>query len=140
MGIIDRLVEGGGDPARCVIGHLDTAIRSLSSLIALAQTGCYLEYDIFGWENTGPFMDPEINMANDGERLRKIVFLVEQGFEDQIVIAHDICRKWHMRRNGGKGYGHIIENIVPRMRGLGLTQSQIDKILIRNPSRALTFA
>ena len=139
-GILDRLVEGGADPTRCVIGHLDTAIQGLQALKALAQTGCFLEYDIFSWENTAMFANADINMPNDTERLRKIVFLLEQGFEDQIVIAHDICRKWHLRRNGGAGYAHIIENIVPRMRGLGITRSQIDKILIHNPARALTFA
>ena len=139
-GIIDELVVGGAEPTRVIIGHLETAIQDLAPLKALAETGCFLEYDIFSWENTGPFMDAAINMPNDGERLRRIAFLVEQGFEDQVVIAHDICRKWHMRRNGGKGYAHIIDNIVPRMRGMGFTQAQIDKILVHNPARALTFA
>ena len=138
-GIIDRLVEGGADPARVIIGHLDTAIQDPAALRALAETGCFLEYDIFSWENTGPFVDPGINMPNDGGRLEKILFLLGEGFEDQVVIAHDICRKWHMRRNGGKGYAHIIENIVPRMRKMGVSDAQIDKILIANPARALTF-
>ena len=85
-------------------------------------------------------MDRVINMPNDGERLHRIAFLLEEGFEDQVVIAHDICRKWHMRRNGGKGYAHIINNIVPRMRSMGFTGAQIDKILIHNPARALAFS
>ena len=138
-GIIDRLVEGGADPARVIIGHLDTAIQDPGALRALAETGCFLEYDIFSWENTGPFVEPEINMPNDSQRLERILFLIGEGFEDQVVIAHDICRKWHMRRNGGKGYAHIIDNIVPRMRKMGVSLAQIDKILIDNPARALTF-
>ena len=57
-----------------------------------------------------------------------------------MVIAHDICRKWHHRRGGGKGYGHIIESIVPRLRQMGATERQVEKILVDNPARALTFA
>lgn len=138
--ILDELEKGGADPTRCILGHLDAAIEDLGALKSLAQTGCFLEYDIFSWEDTGPFVDRVINMPNDGGRLSKITFLIDEGFEDQIVIAHDICRKWHMRRNGGKGYAHIIDNIVPRMRGMGITQDQIDKILVHNPARALTFS
>jgi phosphotriesterase-related protein len=138
--ILDELIEGGADPTRCILGHLDAAIEDFGALKSLAETGCFLEYDIFSWEDTGPFVDGIINMPNDGERLSRIAFLIEQGFEDQIVIAHDICRKWHMRRNGGKGYAHIIDSIVPRMLGMGITQEQVDKILIHNPARALTFS
>ena len=139
-GILDELVAGGADPVRCILGHLDAAIEDFDALKSLAETGCFLEYDIFSWEDTGPFVDGVINMPNDGERLRRIAFLLEEGFEDQVVIAPDICRKWHMRRNGGKGYAHIIDNIVPRMRGMGFTGAQIDKILIHNPARALAFS
>ncbi len=139
-GIIDRLCEGGADPRRVIIGHLDTAIRDMRALAALAGTGCFLEYDIFGWENTAPFVDPGIDMPNDAERLRRIMFLLAEGFEDQVVIAHDICRKWHLRRGGGKGYAHIMESVVPRLRAMGASAEQVDKILVGNPARALTFA
>lgn len=138
-GIIDRLVEGGADPARVIIGHLETAIHDYWAIHALAETGCYLEYDIFGWENSGPFAEPGIVMPNDGQRLERIMFLLGEGFEDQVVIAHDICRKWHLRRGGGKGYAHILDSIAPRLRKMGATAGQVEKILVTNPARALTF-
>ncbi|MAO89393.1 MAG: phosphotriesterase-related protein, partial [Dehalococcoidia bacterium] len=40
---------------------------------------------------------------------------------------------------GGKGYAHILENIVPRMRKRGFSNENIDNILIENPKRILTF-
>ncbi|MBM3945132.1 MAG: aryldialkylphosphatase, partial [SAR202 cluster bacterium] len=36
-------------------------------------------------------------------------------------------------------YAHILENIIPRMKKRGLTQSDIDAILVGNPARALAF-
>lgn len=139
LAILNHLIRGGANPTNCIIGHLDTAIQSQSHFIELATTGCYLEFDIFGWENTAMFMDEAINMPNDEERLDKIVFLIENGFEDQIVISQDICRKWHLSKNGGQGYGHILSNIVPRMKKRGITESQITKILVKNPASALVF-
>jgi phosphotriesterase-related protein len=139
LAILNHLIRGGAKPTNCIIGHLDTAIQSESHFIELAKTGCYLEFDIFGWENTGMFMDDAINMPNDTGRLDRIIFLIENGFEDQIVISQDVCRKWHLSRNGGQGYDHILNNIVPRMKKLGITESQITKILIKNPAKALVF-
>ena len=45
----------------------------------------------------------------------------------------------HFRRYGGPGYAHILESIVPRMRRRGFSEDLVEKILIRNPARALTF-
>ena len=56
-----------------IIGHLDTAIGSHRALADLAASGCYLEYDIFGWENTAPFVEPGIDMPNDIGRLERII-------------------------------------------------------------------
>ena len=85
------------------------------------------------------FIDDAINMPNDIGRLDRILFLIQNGFEDQIVISQDVCRKCHLSRNGGQGYDHILNNIVPRMKKLGITESQITKILIKNPAKALVF-
>ena len=42
-------------------------------------------------------------------------------------------------KNGGKGYGHIIDNLIPRMKNFGFTEKEINNILIINPQRILTF-
>jgi phosphotriesterase-related protein len=51
-----------------------------------------------------------------------------------------VCQGRQQSRYGGKGYAHILESIVPRLRGRGFTQDQIDAILVANPARALAFA
>jgi phosphotriesterase-related protein len=65
--------------------------------------------------------------------------LISDGYGERITIAHDVCLKADTTAYGGKGYAHILESIVPRMRNRGFTQDQLDNILIHNPARALTF-
>src|SRR5215204_2242531 len=46
-----RIVEeAGGDPTRTIICHLDRTIFDTKDFLALANTGCYCEQDLFGWE------------------------------------------------------------------------------------------
>ena len=140
--IMNILTKAGADPRRVIMGHLD-AIRPMSAIRDLAQAGCYVEYDRFGSEDTS--FDYEVgevrpDPVSDVQRMESLEYLISEGFGDRILIAHDICTKADTTRYGGKGYAHILENIVPRMRKRGFTQKQIDAILIDNPAKALVFA
>lgn len=142
LDIMRELTDAGADPTRVILGHLD-AIRPLSAIKELAQTGCYLEYDRFGWEDTS--FDYSVGGAtvptpSDVQRMEALEFLIAEGFGDRLLVAHDVCTKADLTRYGGKGYAHILESIVPRMRNRGHSKEQIDAILIHNPARALTFA
>ncbi|XP_010605402.1 phosphotriesterase-related protein isoform X2 [Fukomys damarensis] len=71
--------------------------------------------------------------------LDRVHFLVEEGYGDRILMAHDIHTKHRLMKYGGHGYSHILTNIVPKMLLRGLTEAALDKILIENPKRWLTF-
>lgn len=71
--------------------------------------------------------------------LFSLALLVKEGYEDKIVVAHDIHTKNRLTKYGGHGYSHILKNIVPKMLTRGISQHQVDKILIDNPKRWLTF-
>lgn len=64
---------------------------------------------------------------------------MKEGFEDRLVISHDIHTKNRLAKFGGHGYSHILRNIVPKMLTRGITQQQVDKILMDNPKHWLTF-
>ena len=80
-----------------------------------------------------------IELANDVQRMQRIEYIIDQGFGDRVLIAHDVCTKMQLRRYGGKSYDHILTNIVPRMRKRGFSESQIKAILVDNPKTILTF-
>ena len=138
-GILDTLASGGADPRHVVMGHLDS-YTDRRALKRLAQTGCFMEIDVFGWEHSSLEASYEgIDWTTDVQRMNSIQYLIEQGHLNQVVIAQDVCQKWMYTRYGGKGFAHILENIVPRMRKRGFTDAQLKAILVDNPARALTF-
>ena len=138
--IMEVLTEAGADPRRVILGHLDY-FHDQGSLKSLAETGCYLEYDCFAQEDTsvGSVGTQGLIMPSDSQRMDTLSFLIDEGYGDRLLIAQDVCRKPHYTRYGGKGYAHVLENIVFRMRRRGFGQDRIDAMLVENPRRALTF-
>ncbi len=135
---IEIVLEAGGDPKRAVMSHLDRTIFDFETLDRLAATGCYLEYDLFGNEKALYPLGP-IDLPNDARRLDFVFHLRDQGRLDQVLMAQDVCTKIQLTRYGGPGYSHILEHVVPIMKRRGLSQDEIDHVLIDNPKRALAF-
>ena len=136
--IIEVLIKAGADISRTVISHIDRTVREPEGRRKLAETGCYLEYDLFGEE--GYYFVPTIDLPSDHQRINEIIQLIDQGYLKQILISQDICWKNRLRRYGGHGYDHILRNAVPIMRIKGVSEEQIHTLLVENPGRLLTFA
>ncbi len=128
----------GGVMDRLIISHIDRTIFDEERMFKLANTGCVLEFDLFGME-TSYYKWADIDMPNDAERLRWLKKLIERGHKEQIVIAQDICYRTRLSMFGGHGYGHIFRNVVPMMQRRGFSDEDIDQIIIHNPRRLLTF-
>ncbi len=137
--ILDVLAEAGGSIDRTIMGHLDRTISKTDDLLELAKSGCYLEYDLFGWE-VSHYPLGSLDMPSDAQRLDFIRRLLDEGCGDRVVIAHDVFAKHRTLKYGGHGYAHILDNIVPRMRARGFSADEIDAIIVGNPARALAFA
>jgi len=138
---LNDLIEAGADPARIIMGHLDVFPYSPEVVKEIAETGATLEFDRFGSENTNTPEEGghDIAFPSDVQRIERIEQLIEWGYESQIVVAQDVCLKTDLVSHGGGGYIHILDNIIPRMRKRGFSNENIDKILIENPKRILTF-
>lgn len=137
--IVRVLQEAGGDISKTVMSHLDRTIFDDGELLEFAKLGSYLEYDLFGTEMLNYPYNLEVDMPSDSQRVKALAFLVKEGYEDKIVVAHDIHTKNRLTKYGGHGYSHILKNIVPKMLTRGISQHQVDKILIENPRHWLTF-
>ncbi|GAA5175691.1 phosphotriesterase [Pseudonocardia eucalypti] len=129
----------GGDQDRVIMSHIDRTLFDLPAMVELAETGCYLEFDLFGQESSYyPFAD--IDMPNDATRVDHLVALRGRGFGRRLLVAQDICSKTHLRRYGGEGYAHLIRNVLPLMRRKGLDDAAIGELTVANPREALAFA
>ena len=137
--IIETLREAGADLEHTIMGHLDRTVFLHSALRQIAESGCYMEWDLFGSEQSYYGANPSIDMPGDGKRMDDIAWIAAQGYGNKILVAHDICTKSRLERYGGHGYAYILGHIAPRMMSRGFSENLVDDILVSNPAAALTF-
>lgn len=140
MDAVRRVEALGGNVDRTIICHIDRTLFNIEDMLELARTGCYLEFDLFGREHSYYSLEPSVEMPNDAMRINYIMQLCDAGFSRKILCAQDICTKVYLRRYGGPGYAHILENVVPQMLRKGMSRDLISTIFHHNPAEILAFA
>lgn len=123
---LELLKEYSIDLSKIVIGHLDLKC-DLDYHLRVADTGCFMAFDTIGKANYQP----------DEKRIENIVKLVNRGHVDQIVLSQDITRKSHLKINKGIGYSYMIDKFLPKLTEAGVSELDINKMLIDNPRRLL---
>jgi phosphotriesterase-related protein len=141
------LDDEGCDLTRVVLGHLDIALGHLDTDYeevldyhrSLAERGCFIEYDTCGEEVFAPAspVTPPFWTPLDLTRARAIAQLIADGYGDRILISHDVFTKCQLIRYGGFGYGHILRDFQHRLHEVGVSDSDIRRILADNPQRML---
>jgi phosphotriesterase-related protein len=138
LGILDVLEEAGADLSRVILGHIDrSADWTGTQLCSLAARGAVIEFDEWGLEGYVDNSD-HVNPF-DEDRIRWSLELVRRGFSRQVVWSHDIYLQHMLKKNGGPGYSHISEHVIPRVRRRGLDDAKIATIMVGNPRRLLTL-
>lgn len=125
------LAEEGVDLAKVVIGHSgDTT--DLDYLMKVADAGSYLGMDRFGLNMLLPFE----------QRVDTVAALVERGYAERIVLAHDASCSIDWFDDDAVGaavpqwnFRHISEDVLPALRERGVTDAQIDTMLVDNIRR-----
>ncbi len=131
--------EEGVDLSKVMIGHAGDS-NDLDYLTELADAGVVLGMDRFGLDLFNP----------TAERVKTIVALASRGYAGSMVLAHDancfidyfggahddvrtaVMPNWH--------YEHITDDVLPALLGAGVTQEQIDTMMVENPVRYFTPA
>lgn len=139
MECIQVLDKAGADLSCTIMSHVERAVREPQNRVALAKTGCCIEYDLFGREGYYPPRFRVLDIPNDAQRINELKELADRGYQNQLLISHDNWTKSALCRYGGWGYGHILRDAVPVMKIKGLSKELIDTIMIENPKRLLTF-
>ena len=68
-------------------------LKTSEEFIEFAKLGCYVEFDFFGSESSYYQYTMEIDFFSDAQRMDFFKDLVDEGYEDQLVMAHDIHKK-----------------------------------------------
>ncbi|MEU3271200.1 hypothetical protein ABZ639_10140 [Saccharomonospora sp. NPDC006951] len=127
------------ESTKIVMSHIDRTLFTVDDMLALADTGCYLEFDLFGQESSYyPYAD--IDMPNDATRLGHIRALCERGYRDRILLSQDICFRSHLQRYGGEGYAHLLRNVIPMMLRRGFDEADVAALTVDNPRTMLEIA
>jgi phosphotriesterase-related protein len=137
--ILGALRDADADLTRCSLDHLDLRVERTETLLRIAESGCMLEFDLFGHESSYYPLTSR-DMPSDAQRLDVVGDLVARGRTSQLLVSQDICTRHRLVRYGGHGYRHVVEHISMRMRERGWADADIDAILVDNPGRLLTFA
>lgn len=137
--IAEVVDQAGGDLSRTIICHIDRTCLDRGWLREMAETGCYLEYDLFGNESSYYPPNPKVDMPSDAERMDVILWHFENGFERQVLLSHDVATKHRLHAYGGLGYDHLITNVVPRMEQRGLSKQNVNTLIVENPATAYAF-
>ena len=129
--------EEGVDLSKVVIGHAGDS-NDLDYLTELADAGVLLGMDRFG-----------LDLFNPGaERIKTIAALAARGYAASMVLSHDAncfidyfgaahdevraaaSPNWH--------YEHISDDVLPALLEAGVTEAQIDTMMVENPVRYFT--
>ena len=140
MELAEFVQKEGGDLRRTIMCHICRTIADLKEVVDLAQTGIWLEYDLFGLENSYYPYNPSFDMPNDGGRMAHVLALIAAGHRDRLLLSHDIAYKSSLVKYGGYGYHHLLVNVVPRLRAKGVDDAGLRRLLVENPTRAFAFA
>ena len=123
------LSEEGVDPQRVVLGHSGDSTDA-DHLAELADFGYLLGMDRFG-----------VDLVPFEARVGIVVEMARRGYAEQMVLAHDAAcyfdwldpeaamftPNWH--------YLHITNDVLPALRKGGVTDEQIETMLVANPRR-----
>ena len=118
-----------------VIGHVGDT-DDVGYLKRLADQGNFLGMDLFGLDERLPFK----------QRVATVARLCADGYADRLVLAHDCSclldwipdflnsapvqrPNWNM--------AHISRDVLPALLAAGVSQSQMDQVLMANPRRLL---
>ena len=137
--IIEFLKKENANIERVVIGHIERTIYSLDKLKELALENVYMNFDQLGIESSYYPLNKKSYMPNDYQKINFIKHLVDNGYSNKILLGHDIYSKHRLKKFGGHGYSYLLEMILPRMISYGISDKDINKMIIDNPKNILTL-
>ncbi|MDO8491881.1 MAG: hypothetical protein Q7T04_07705 [Dehalococcoidia bacterium] len=134
---LDIVAKEGADLNKFFASHMEFYSPDTEYQKSVLERGVYVSFDQFGHEEYMDGAAPGSSFPPDKYRVNSILELVKAGYANRIVLANEIAIKCGYRKYGGHGYGHVLENIVPELRYKGVTEEQINAMLVENPKRLL---
>jgi phosphotriesterase-related protein len=125
---LDVLEEEGADLARVVVGHVDLH-PTLEYATRILERGAYVEFDNLG--------EPTLRGPYEARLIDLILRLLELGYEDRILLSHDVCKRHQLSFSGGGGYTYLSTRFLPVLATRGVEPPTLEKLTVHNPQNML---
>jgi phosphotriesterase-related protein len=124
--------EEGLDPGRVVIGHSDS-YPVLDHYLEVIRRGASIEFDFLGMSFTA------VERHGEARIVELLLELLARGHADRVLLSQDVCSDAQLHRYGGRGYTYLADRFLPRLRGAGVSDAEIDTMTVANPRRLLAI-
>lgn len=129
---LNALEDAGADLSRVAIGHCDAhwhqdPDKDMAYYLPILNRGAFCEFDLIGWADMMP----------DDVRADRIVALVNMGFAEHILLSTDTCRQSQLHVKGGRGFDFLWTEFLPRLHKRGVTEFQIEAMMVTAPRKLL---
>jgi phosphotriesterase-related protein len=129
--------EEGVDPAKVQIAHTGDT-DDLDYIERLLDTGCWIGMDRYGLDI---FLPTEPRNAT-------VLALLERGYADRMFLSQDYCSTidWfpvevqdYLKANEVPNWSmtFLFEEVIPELKSRGMTDGQLDQMMVENPKRWL---
>jgi phosphotriesterase-related protein len=136
--VLDMVEQEGGDIRHTVLCHMNPSWFDTEYQFALARRGAIIEYDMVGMDFW--YADQGVQCPSEEDNAKGIKGLIDAGFGDRIVVSQDVFLKMMLTRYGGFGYAYIQKHFLARLKRHGVTDAEIDTLMVDNPRRAFSSA
>ncbi|MBP3736133.1 MAG: phosphotriesterase [Lachnospiraceae bacterium] len=128
------LKDNGADMEKTVLCHTNK-MKDTNYFLRMLDTGanlCFEGADRPMW-------------ATDTECAMNMLYLVERGYQKQILLSMDagrnVWQKGYMKKEGKivNGISYMLTDFVPLLRKVGVPEDALQDILVNNPARVLAI-
>ena len=124
---LDILEEEGADLRRVIVGHAATW-PDPDYHAAIARRGAYVQFDTIRG----------LRQYETDQQVRLTRELIGRGYLEHLLLSQDNCFLTHLAAFGGQGFTFIPTTFVGLLREAGLSEEQIQVLIVDNPRRVLT--
>lgn len=106
---------------------------NLDPIRRVLNTGATISFDCIGNHESKElyyYVQP-----SDYDRMAALYTLIKEGYSKQIVLGSDVGQVLYFRKYGGAGFVRISEFVIPMLKAVGVSETDISNITINNPAR-----
>ena len=133
--VLDIMIkEMGANPEKISLAHSDPSGKDFDYQKRLLDRGVFIEFDMIAQDISFPKegIGPSVF-----ETVDNVYNLIKQGYEDKIVLSHDVFLKQMWTKNGGNGFIFVPTVFVSLLMQKGISESTINKLIKSNPAKLL---